>query len=128
MANNPKKAAPTSAADENANRFLIVDDGSDLEKVISTGRNYVTIPVGHAIAGTFLEMLQDKDLQGNPRKRPVLEVFGETVVLPGHTQLEIAFSKIPVGTGVKVACVEKVQLAGGKTAWNYRVSVQQLPF
>jgi hypothetical protein len=119
---------------EKEQAHLFTDDTPDAGDEVNTRRVYVSrIPVGQGITGVYVSMEVGKDLDGNPRKRPMILTAGdEFVVLPSHTQLLAAFQRIKPGSSVSVVCKEKVELAGGRTAWNYRVTAAEpsgdLPF
>lgn len=117
-------------------RLLTTDDGADVEggQQVSTAFTYVNLPVGKSITGVYVELksFRNRFDADHPQQRPVLLVKGETVILPGHSQLVAAFQKIRVGATVKVACTERVAVGMEQEAYRYRVSAAQaggdLPF
>jgi len=123
------KGNKKEAREKESTLFTTPDDGEDFEHEVTTELHYITIQPGRSITGDFVELrpMQNR-IENKEELRPVLLVQGQSVILPAHTQLVTAFGKIKTGATVKVACVERVAITGGRTAWNYRISTMALPF
>lgn len=109
-------------------RILTEDDGENVGDEVSTVFSYLDIPVGRAVTGVFVELkpMRNRFDEKHPQLRPVLLVGNETVVLRSHAQLVSAFQKIAIGSTVRVACTERVQVEGqDQDAYRYRVSAVQ---